>query len=660
MNVRHQLCLAALLLAVGMHFVLSSASKGAEATPAKEFKVLPGFKVDRLLSVDRSRFGSWVSMTVDNKGRLIVSDQGGKLHRLTLQDSGEPKIETLPIDAGAAHGLLYAFDSLYVMGKSGGKTGLFRLRDTNNDDQFDKIETLRTMPVGSEHGAHAIVPGPDGKSIYICGGNMTRFPTPDFDTSRPPRVWKNDSTLKQMPDAKGHNTGAHPIGGWVARLDPDGKNLELICNGFRNEYDIAFNPEGELFTYDSDMEWDIGAAWYRPTRVCHLTSGAEFGWRYGTGKWPEYFADSLPAVVDVGPGSPTGIVFGTGAKFPAKYQKALFIGDWSYGLIYAVHLKPEGSSYTGTVEQFATAAPLAVTDMIVHSKDGALYFITGGRNCQSGLYRMTYTGKESTEPVKYEPEANLKERELRRKLEELHRPNAKEAVKTAWPYLNHEDRHLRFAARLAVEHQPVDAWKEMALAEPNDRARIHAMIALARQGNPELEPKILDALGRVDWGKLSTDEKLELLRAYGLTFARMGPPDEATRKKVAAKLGAVFPATAPKVNRELCRVLAFLDADDVVAKSLDLLESSPTQEEQMHYVYCLRHVKNGWDLDRRKRFLSWFDKSGTGYRGGASFEGFLRNIRAEALANVSAEDKKALGKLAAPTWSLSSKATAIT
>jgi hypothetical protein len=45
--------------------------------------------------------------------------------------------------------------------------------------------------------------------------------------------------------------------------------------------------------------------------VNHAVSAAEFGWRYGTGKWPDYYADSLGAVVDIGLGSPTGIVFGT-------------------------------------------------------------------------------------------------------------------------------------------------------------------------------------------------------------------------------------------------------------------------------------------------------------------------------------------------------------
>ena len=146
------------------------------------------------------------------------------------------------------------------------------------------------------------------------------------------------------------------------------------------------------------MEWDIGAPWYRPTRVNHVISGAEYGFRNGSGKWPEFFIDSFGTVVDIGPGSPTGVTFGYGAKFPAKYQDAFFINDWSFGKIRAVHLTPAGASYTGEVEDFVSGQPVPVTDVVVSPHDGAMYFAVGGRNTQSALYRVTYVGRESTAP----------------------------------------------------------------------------------------------------------------------------------------------------------------------------------------------------------------------------------------------------------------------
>ena len=68
---------------------------------------------------------------------------------------------------GHAQGLCYAFDSLYVVVNSRSSVtgaGVFRLLDTDKDDQFDKIVTIKKLSAtGGEHGPHAILPAPDGK-----------------------------------------------------------------------------------------------------------------------------------------------------------------------------------------------------------------------------------------------------------------------------------------------------------------------------------------------------------------------------------------------------------------------------------------------------------------------------------------------------------------
>src|SRR4029079_14836803 len=126
----------------------------------------------------------------------------------------------------------------------------------------------------------------------------------------------------------------------------------------------------------------------------------------------------------------TGIMFGYGAKFPAKYQNALFICDWTFGKMYAIHLKPEGSSYTAEKEEFMSATPLPFTDAIMNPHDHAMYFLIGGRKTQSGLYRLTYEGKDSTEAVSGSQD-NKKERSIRRELEALHIGDHPEAVEKA-------------------------------------------------------------------------------------------------------------------------------------------------------------------------------------------------------------------------------------
>ncbi len=606
----------------------------AEATPVARMKVPKDFKVELLYSVPRETQGSWVNLAVDPKGRLITSDQYGKLYRVT---TGENPVRVEPIDlpVGQAHGLLCAFGSLYVMVGEGGfkGNGLYRVRDTDDDDRYDSVELLTRLEGGGEHGPHAILPHTDGKSLTVVCGNHTKLPP--IAGSLVPRAWSEDHLVPRLWDPNGHAVGILAPGGYVCRVDPDGKKWELMCAGFRNEFDAAYNREGDLFTFDADMEWDVNLPWYRPTRVCHVVSGGEFGWRSGSGKWPSYYPDSLPPVVDIGPGSPAGVAFGTGAKFPARWQDALFIGDWSYGKLYAVHLQPTGSSYVGTAEEFITGLPLPIADMVVNPADGAMYFAIGGRKVKSALYRVTYVGSESTAPSKA-PLPGADARALRRKLERFHGQRDADAVDAAWPHLGHADRFVRFAARVALEHQPAADWKERALAEKDPRAALAALLALARVGERSLRSALLEALGRLDWAKLDEAHRLELLRVYALVLVRMGRPDD-----LVARFDALYPAASRPLNVELCQLLVHLEAPSAAAKTMELLAKAATQEEQIRYAYALRALTAGWTPELRDAYFKWFQRAAH-YKGGHSHAGFVRKIRADAAAKLPEEERERL------------------
>jgi putative heme-binding domain-containing protein len=620
------------------------------ATPVEHIKVKKDFRVELLYSVPRATQGSWVSMTVDPRGRLITSDQSGKLYRVTPPAVGkaEPvRVEQLPVDLGEAQGLLWAFDSLYVVVNRDRKyqSGLWRVRSSKGDDTLDAKELLR--PLGGtpapqtgngEHGPHAVVLGPDGKSLYLVCGNHTALTR--LSGSLVPRVWGEDFLVPRLWDASGHAVGIMAPAGCIYRTDPDGKDWTLVSMGYRNTYDIAFNREGELFAYDSDMEWDMNLPWYRPTRVCHAVPGSEFGWRGGTGKMYEYHPDNLPPVVNVGPGSPTGVVFGYGARFPAKYQDALFLCDWSYGKLYALHLQAQGATYTGELEEFLTGTPLPLTDIVVNPKDHALYFITGGRNTLSGLYRVTYVGKESTEPSRGDS-SGAEQRAVRKKLESFYARKDPQAVEVAWPHLKSPDRFLQFAARTALEFQHPASWQDRALKETDPITLTHALIGLARVGDKAVQPRLLEALERVDWAKLTPAQKVDYLRAYELAFIRMGAPSAEWKERVGKRLDGFYPARSREVNAELCKLVSYLEVPGAVGKTLALMAKAPTQEEQIEYALSLRIVKAGWTHKQREDYFTWFHKA-AGYRGGHSFHGFLRNIRADAIKSLSDQERKEL------------------
>jgi len=634
------------------------------------FQLPPGFQVELLYTVPKNEQGSWVSITFDDKGRLIASDQGNKgLYRLTLPGIGstEPtRVEKLKLNISSSQGMLHALGSLFISVNGGPGSGLYRARDTNGDDQYDELKLLRKLNGGGEHGPHAVRLGPDGQSIYVIAGNHTN--PPQFDSSRLPSNWGEDLLLPRQWDANGHARGKLAPGGWIARTDVDGKTWEMVSSGYRNPYDMDFSPEGELFAYDADMEWDQGSPWYRPTRLCHVTSGSEFGWRSGTGKWPTYYADSLPPVVNIGPGSPVGVTFGSGARFPAKYQRAIYLLDWTFGTMYAIHLTPQGSSYVGTKEEFVARTPLPLTDAEI-GPDGALYFTIGGRGAQSELYRVTYIGKESTSPVKPAKDKFAAQRQLRRSLEQFHGHPDPAAVAPAIEQLGHPDRHIRYAARLALEAQTVTEWQKQVLALSDPTARITGLIGLARQAEASLQDQILSALLELDFEQLTNDDRLAMLRAYALTFIRQGKPPTDQVALILEQLDDRFPAKDTLLNNELSRLLVYLDSPTVITKTLALMQQDQAEIEddlgdllsrnrgyggtiakmlanhpdlqKIHYALVLRNMRYGWTLDQRKVYFEWFNDA-VNKSGGSSYRGFINNIRTEALANVSEAEKKAL------------------
>ncbi|MDW8263367.1 MAG: hypothetical protein RMJ35_12640, partial [Phycisphaerales bacterium] len=141
--------------------VLPAHVKGAKANADPgAFQVLPGFQVEKIYTVPRERFGSWVCLTVDPKGRLIASDQGDKgLYRITpppVGAGGETKVEKLPVKITAAQGLLFAFGSLYVCCNGGPGSGLYRIKYDAENDTFGAVEKLKPLRGGGEHGPHAL------------------------------------------------------------------------------------------------------------------------------------------------------------------------------------------------------------------------------------------------------------------------------------------------------------------------------------------------------------------------------------------------------------------------------------------------------------------------------------------------------------------------
>jgi len=600
--------------------------------------VQPGFEVELLRSARKDE-GSWVSVTFDPRGRLLVGVEARGILRMSLPARGEEEIavEKLASDLQEPRGLLWAHGSLYVNANNS-KT-LYRLRDTDGDDRFDERRALYRSAGGNGHGRNAIALGPQ-RRIHVIHGDSPDLPRDLADRTSPYREHRRGATTRE---------------GHVLRFDPDGSGGEIVAAGLRNPYGIDFNTDGEMFTYDADAEFDMGASWYRPTRVRHLVSGADYGWRGVTGSWPPYFPESPlspPSTLDVGKGSPTGVRFGTASAFGPRYRRALFILDWAYGRILVVHSAPRGASYLCRAETFLVGRPLNVTDL-VFGPDGAMYFVTGGRKTQSGLYRVRRTGPVVEEPPPGVQQAarrarSAKARALRRRLERHHIPGAgAAAIEEAWAQLSSADPWIRHAARLVLEHQPIADWEQRVVGELRPRARLTALLAIVRGREKDRLGDIPSLLSSTGLGRLSPEDLWVAIAVISTCLDRAASSKGAGLAGfagLARELEPLYPSGSFELDRDLGRLLARLEVRSLVSRTLDLLDHTEAQHQVLHHLFVLRGVRHGWTPQGRERWAKHFRRT-RAFLGGRGLPTFLQKMRTEFLAASDEPARPALERL---------------
>jgi glucose/arabinose dehydrogenase len=711
---------------------------GDEMHRSERFRIAREFEVQRV--IDAETTGSVLALAFNEFGHVILSREGEGLLLVVDTDDNQivDNVRVYCDKVRNVQGILPLNGDVYVTGDGPQGNGLYRLSDQNRDGTLEAARLLFNFEGEmGEQTAHGLVLGPDGW-IYVVLGAYTS-PLKDYDPASPHRgYYEGDLVGPRYEDPGGHAAGRKAPGGMIIRTNLNGDVVQLVAGGLRNAYDLAFSPDGELFIHDSDMESDMGTTWYRPTRLCHVLPGGEYGWRSGWANWPEYYVDSLPSIADTGRSSPTGAVFYSHVMFPEQYRNALFLGDWSEGRILVAHLKPNGASYTANVETFLSGQPLNVTDLDI-GPDGWLYFVTGGRGTGGGLYRVTWTGhlpenvtdlgsgiapavrqpqvfsawgrqrvakvqqslgedwgpmllgvaRSTANPTHYRTRAidlmqlygptpgvalllelsrdkneiiRAKAAELmglyasdetRERLVDLFedsdrfvRRKAMEAVvraeqqappDTVIPLLASDDRFEAWAARRLLEVSPAEQWRDTVLNSDQQRIFVQGALALLiAQPSPENAFAVLERGSKLMTDFVSDRDFIDMLRVMQVAMLR-GQIAPERMETLRTQLAEEFPAGDPIMNRELIRLLVYLQDSSIMDRYFEYLDSDASNPDKMHMAMYLRFLPAGWTIERKEEWFKLVTQAKT-WDGGSGYPLYLANAARDFAKQLTAEE----------------------
>lgn len=572
------------------------------------FFLAPGFEI-RQLRVAEPDEGSWVSLAVDQRGRLLIGreDKGFLRMQLAPDATSVTRVQTIASDLLECRGLIVHDDWIYASANNSKQLARFKL---NDEGQITDLTALREFSGGVGHGRNDLAIC-DDRLLLICGDSVDPPTTNLVDWTSPLRKKVAGSFTRE---------------GSLLRSSLDGQNWDLLCAGLRNPYGVATNPEtNDPFTFDADNEYDLGMPWYRPTRILQLIPGGDYGYREATSQLPPRFsdqADNAPLLLTIGRSSPTSVIFGDKFQFPRVYRNALFALDWTYGRVLAIHLSRRGATYRAAAELFLQGKPLNVTD-VVAGRDGAMYLITGGRKTQSALYRVS----ASVLPPTPDSQLEFLETDHDDRIREYSNHAAKVFRLLQTPLgavtdpkylrqqLNADDPALLYVFRTALEKQPVESVQRAVFDPPARTTPLQGLLAIARALDGEQVSNVVGRLNAVDLAALPVGQKLVWLRILDLSITANREAVMSQRASLESALIAGWQAsltprwqvavegTNSDYRRRAALLLQTLESSHLPRLVAQDLFSSAVQEDHVAGLMALRNHATGWEPAFREKQL---------------------------------------------------------
>ena len=225
---------------------------GATEVPVDLFTVPEGMEITLWAKAPALR--NPTNIDFDAAGRLYVAEgvnyrgKGGRLKEgdriVVLADSqgkGVADTSTVFVQEPALASPLgvAVFDNQIVVSQP---PDMIVYTDVNRDGKFDaavdKREVLLTGFGGRQHdhSLHSVTAGPDGMWYWNQGNTGANFKDNDGK-----QYYMGSPYMMQDIAGKQSDDGNVWIGGFTARMNPDGKNLTIIGHNYRNSYEQTVN-----------------------------------------------------------------------------------------------------------------------------------------------------------------------------------------------------------------------------------------------------------------------------------------------------------------------------------------------------------------------------------------------------------------------------------
>jgi putative membrane-bound dehydrogenase-like protein len=288
------------------------------------------------------------AIDVDEKGRVWVSeavnyrqwdgrnpgrhhDEGDRI--VVLEDTdGDGEADSSTVfaqdkDLTAPLGIAVIGSEVYVSCSP----NLYIYRDLDGDLKADEREVFLTGFGGfnHDHGLHSVVQHPSGDLLWAAGNAG-----PHVVTDRTNFTLRSGSMYNGGGPAHAGNRsglrsddGKYWTGGLIGRIAQSGQFLQILSHNFRNEYEVAVDSFGLMYTFDNDDDGNQGC------RAVCITPGGDYGFFGSRGSrtwqadrragqstfeahWHQGDPGIMPAGTQTGAGGPCGVTVYEHAAIP--------------------------------------------------------------------------------------------------------------------------------------------------------------------------------------------------------------------------------------------------------------------------------------------------------------------------------------------------------